>query len=79
MTYIEEYYNKIMSGEIVACHRIKQVYSMLVDKLHHPEKYHSGFPCRPPAGDRSSHAPKHSFWHRVSPPSALQQTAASAN
>ena len=39
MTYIEEYYNKIMSGEIVACHRIKQVYSMLVDKLHHPEKY----------------------------------------
>lgn len=39
MTYIEEYYNKIMSGEIVACKRIKQVYSMLVDKLHHPEKY----------------------------------------
>ena len=28
MTYIEEYYNKIMSGEIVACHRIKQVYSI---------------------------------------------------
>ncbi|ELU5587486.1 terminase large subunit [Clostridium perfringens] len=39
MTYIEMYYNKIMSGEIVACKRIKQVYSMLVDKLHHPEKY----------------------------------------
>lgn len=39
MTYIEEYYNKIMSGEIVACKRIKQVYSMLVDKLYHPEKY----------------------------------------
>lgn len=39
MTYIEEYYNKIMSGEIVACKRIKQVYSMLVDKLNHPEKY----------------------------------------
>lgn len=39
MTYIEEYYNKIMSGEITACKRIKQVYSMLVDKLHHPEKY----------------------------------------
>lgn len=39
MTYIEEYYNKIMSGEIVACKRIKQVYSMLVDKLHHPKKY----------------------------------------
>lgn len=39
MSYIEEYYNKIMSGEIVACHRIKQVYSMLIDKINHPEKY----------------------------------------
>ncbi|MVX62247.1 terminase large subunit [Clostridium chromiireducens] len=39
MTCIEEYYNKIMSGEIVACKRIKQVYTMLVDKLHNPEKY----------------------------------------
>lgn len=39
MTYIEEYYNKIMSGEINACKRIKQAYTMLVDKLHHPEKY----------------------------------------
>lgn len=39
MTYIEEYYNKIMSGEINACNRIKQVYSMLVDKLHNPQKY----------------------------------------
>ncbi|WP_251861960.1 terminase TerL endonuclease subunit [Clostridium sp. Marseille-Q2269] len=40
MTYIEEYYNKIMSDEIVACKRIKQVYSMLVDKLHNEEKYY---------------------------------------
>lgn len=39
MTYIEEYYNKIMSGEIIACNRIKQAYSMLVDKLHNPKKY----------------------------------------
>lgn len=39
MTYIEEYYNKIMYGEIVACKRIKQVYKLLVDKLHNPEKY----------------------------------------
>ena len=39
MTFIEEYYNKIMSGEIIACKRIKQVYTMLVDKIHHPEKY----------------------------------------
>lgn len=39
MTYIEEYYNKITSGEIVACKRIKQVYKMLVDKLHNPNKY----------------------------------------
>ena len=33
MTYIEEYYNEIMAGNIVACKRIKQVYTMLVDKL----------------------------------------------
>lgn len=39
MTYIEEYYNKITSGEIVACQRIKQVYKMLVDKLNNPSKY----------------------------------------
>lgn len=34
MTYIEEYYNKIMSGEIIACKRIKQVYTILMDKLY---------------------------------------------
>ena len=34
MTFIEEYYNEIMSGNIIACHRIKQVYSMLMDKLY---------------------------------------------
>lgn len=39
MTYIEEYYNKIMSGEINACHRIKQVYTILVDKIKNPDKY----------------------------------------
>lgn len=39
MTYIEEYYNKIVSGEIIACKRIKQVYTMLVDKIKNPEKY----------------------------------------
>lgn len=34
MTYIEEYYNKIVSGEIIACKRIKQVYKKLVDDIH---------------------------------------------
>lgn len=34
MTYIEEYYNEIMNGNIIACHRIKQVYEMLMDKLY---------------------------------------------
>lgn len=34
MTYIEEYYNEIMKGNIIACHRIKQVYKMLMDKLY---------------------------------------------
>lgn len=39
MSYLEEYAQKVLSGEIVACHRIKQVSGMLLDKLHHPEKY----------------------------------------
>lgn len=34
MTYIEEYYNEIMAGNIIAPKRIKQVYTMLVDKLY---------------------------------------------
>lgn len=34
ITYIEQYYNEIMKGNIIACHRIKQVYAMLVDKLY---------------------------------------------
>lgn len=37
MTFIEEYYNKIVSGEIVACKRIKQVYAKLVDDLINPK------------------------------------------
>lgn len=36
-TYIEEYYQKILSGEIVACKRIKQVYAKLVDDLYNPK------------------------------------------
>lgn len=39
MTFIEEYYKKIMSGEINACMRIKQQYSNLIDKLKNPDKY----------------------------------------
>lgn len=38
-TYIEEYYDAIMSGDINACKRIKQVYSMLYKQLKHPGKY----------------------------------------
>lgn len=37
MTYIEEYYQKILSGEINACHRIKQVYKKLVSDLYNPK------------------------------------------
>jgi phage terminase large subunit-like protein len=39
MTYLEEYARKVLSGEIVAGHRIKQVYGLLLDKLLQPEKY----------------------------------------
>ena len=38
MTYIEEYYNKISSGEIVACKKIKAVYKKLVNDLKKPKK-----------------------------------------
>ena len=38
MTYIEEYYNKISSGEIVACNKIKAVYRKLVKDLKKPIK-----------------------------------------
>lgn len=37
MTYIEEYYNKILSGEIIACKKIKAVYKKLVDDLKNPK------------------------------------------
>lgn len=39
MTWLEEYTNAVISGEINACRRIKQVYKYLLDKLKHPEKY----------------------------------------
>jgi phage terminase large subunit-like protein len=39
MTHLEEYARKVLSGEIVACHRIKQVYRLLLDKLLQPGKY----------------------------------------
>ncbi|HBY2818972.1 terminase large subunit [Clostridioides difficile] len=38
MTYIEEYYQKILNGEIVACSRIKQVYKKLVQDLYNPKE-----------------------------------------
>lgn len=37
MTYIEEYYNKISSGEIIACKKIKAVYKKLVNDLKKPK------------------------------------------
>lgn len=39
MTYLEEYATKVLNGEIVASHRIKQVYKLLLDKLKNPDKY----------------------------------------
>lgn len=35
--YILEYWNKIQSGEVVACKRLKQQYQKLVDELNHPK------------------------------------------
>lgn len=36
--YILEYWDKIQSGEIVACRRIKQQYKKLVDDIHNPKR-----------------------------------------
>ncbi len=38
MTYIEEYYNKIKSKEIIACKKVKIVYKKLVKDLKKPQK-----------------------------------------
>lgn len=37
MNYIREYWNKIQSGEIAACRRLKQQYKKLIDELDHPK------------------------------------------
>jgi len=39
MTFLELYATKILSGEIKSGNRIKQVYTMLLDKLKNPENY----------------------------------------
>ncbi|MDR3565570.1 MAG: terminase large subunit [Negativicutes bacterium] len=39
MTYLEEYSRKVIAGEITACHRIKQICTLLLDKLTYPEKH----------------------------------------
>jgi phage terminase large subunit-like protein len=36
MNYIREYWNKIQSGEIVACRRLKQQYQKIIDELDSP-------------------------------------------
>lgn len=39
MTYLEEYARAVLSGKVVACRRIQQIYTILLNKLLHPEKY----------------------------------------
>lgn len=39
MTWLEEYANAVLNGEIATCDKIKQVYRYLLDKISHPEKY----------------------------------------
>lgn len=38
MNFIEEYYSKIESGEIVTSRRVKAVYSRLVEEIRHPKE-----------------------------------------
>lgn len=39
MNYLRQYTTAVLSGEITACHKIKQVSELLLDKLDHPEKH----------------------------------------
>ncbi len=50
MNYILEYWNKIESGEVVACRRLKQQYQKLVDELRQPRDpwiFDEGLASRP--------------------------------
>ena len=38
-TYIEEYYNKIKSGEIIVGKKIRKLYEKVVDDIHNPKTY----------------------------------------
>lgn len=37
ITYIEQYHQLMVSGELVVCNRIRQVYDMLVHKIYYPD------------------------------------------
>lgn len=39
MNYVVEYYNKIVSGEIIASKRVKQIYKRLVDDINNPQEW----------------------------------------
>jgi len=39
MSFIEEYYNKIKSGQIITGNKIRKLYEKLVDDIHNPKTY----------------------------------------
>jgi len=39
LTFLEEYANKVLNNEIIACIKIKKVYKHLLDKKNNPDKY----------------------------------------
>ena len=40
MSYLEIYCDKILSGEIIACDKIKTICKKLKHDMHHPGKWH---------------------------------------
>ena len=40
MTELEEYFTSILDGKIVACHKMKQVSEMILERYASPDKYH---------------------------------------
>ena len=40
MTELEEYFTSILDGKIVACHKMKQVSEMILERYASPDRYH---------------------------------------
>ena len=54
MSYLEIYCDKILSGEIIACEKIKVICKKLKHDIHHPGKWHFDEEIDPIRQDRDT-------------------------